>query len=363
MHFGAHIEEIARRAKVTLISDEIEKISGFCHKYQLTSFSVRIERKIHLINDFFALMVLIGLFKKYKFDAVHSIMSKAGLLSMLAAFIVGIPVRIHTFTGQYWVNKVGLYRYLLMFMDRLTASCATNLIADSRSQIKLLVNSKVVNSNKISILGEGSIAGVDVEKFKYDPIRRKKVREELDISLDATVFIFLGRLNDDKGVSDLVNAYLSLPVIKKNYFLLLVGPNEGGSHDDLLVPNIMASNNIKCIEFTNEPEKFLSIADVICLPSYREGFGNVLIEAAAAKVPSVASKVCEETGALVHEVSGIVHEVGNIKQIAHSMSMLGEDMNYRNQLGSQAMLRVHANFNRAHVSDLFIKFYRNLGLV
>ena len=363
VHFGGHIEAISKRANVVLACDGIENISGFCDANNLTVFSVRIERKIHLINDLLALISLIKLFKKYNFDAVHSIMSKAGLLSMIAAFVVGIPIRIHTFTGQYWATKVGIYRHFLVLMDRLTAFFATNLIADSYSQVDLLTNFKIVKRRKISVLGDGSIAGVDVQKFKYDPVMGKRIREDLNIKDDATVFLFLGRLNDDKGVCDLLYAYLSLPIIQRNYYLLLVGPNEGGCHDDLLTPELMHSSNIRRIDFTDSPQNFLAATDVICLPSYREGFGSVLIEAAAAKVPSVASRVCEGTGAVVHESTGLIHDVGNVEQIALCMSRLGADKDFRERLGSQARLRALTRFNRADIVHLFMDYYHKLGLI
>ena len=163
---------------------------------------VKIERKISLLNDVKALFNLYRIFKKEKFDIVHSIMPKSGFLSMLAGFFARVPVRVHTFTGQVWKNSAGIKRFILKTMDKILAICATHILVDSPSQREFLISEGVVSREKSSVIGNGSMCGVDEKKFYFDEEARRSIRKTLGIASDDIVFFFLGRMNRDKGILD-----------------------------------------------------------------------------------------------------------------------------------------------------------------
>jgi glycosyltransferase involved in cell wall biosynthesis len=193
----------------------------------------------------------------------------------------GIPSRFHTFTGQVWATKSGLARRFLMLMDWLIASLATCVLTDSRSQRDFLIANRIVKPEKIFVLGNGSVVGVDPTRFAPDREAREKGRRELGIGADEFVFLFVGRLNRDKGIADLLLAFAEIQRSHASMHLLLVGPDEGGYDAQIgELAGGMLRRNIHRIGFTDRPESCMAVSDVICLPSFREGFGSVLIEAA-----------------------------------------------------------------------------------
>ena len=220
-----HIEAMASRYAVTMISSaggEVisEQVLG------TRFFAVDIRREISPLADLCSLFHLFVLFRREKFALVHSLTPKAGLLTMLAAFLSRVPVRIHIFTGQVWVTRKGLGRSLLKALDRLIAMLATHVLADSHSQRRFLIAEGVVCENRIQVLADGSICGVDSGRFRPDSEVRQRIRQELQIPDDALVILFLGRLTRDKGVLDLAQAFAMLAADHRNLYLAIVGPDE-----------------------------------------------------------------------------------------------------------------------------------------
>ncbi|MBU2622429.1 MAG: glycosyltransferase family 1 protein, partial [Proteobacteria bacterium] len=173
-------------------------------------FPVRIERKISPWRDFLAICQMVRLFRRYRFQLVHSVTPKAGLLAMTSAFIAGVSVRIHTFTGQVWATRTGLSRWLLKNADRLIGWLATDALVDSASQRRFLLDEGVLLESKSDVLAQGSISGVDTSRFKPDETARTKIRIALSIPKEDIVFLYLGRLNRDKGLLDLASAFAGI---------------------------------------------------------------------------------------------------------------------------------------------------------
>ena len=141
---------------------------------------IEIARSIDLPKDVRALLRLFFSFRQERFDIVHSVTPKAGLLGMLAAMLARTPIRIHTFTGQVWATKRGPMRWLLRCLDRVLAQCATALLVDSHSQLVFLASEKIAKPDRMHVLGSGSISGVDTAKFKPDEIAREIVRSRVE---------------------------------------------------------------------------------------------------------------------------------------------------------------------------------------
>jgi glycosyltransferase involved in cell wall biosynthesis len=322
--------------------------------------SLRIERKISPLRDMTALFGLVRLFRTEGFDAVHSVTPKAGLLSMAAGWIAGVPRRSHTFTGQVWATSSGAKRWLLKAMDRLLVAFATNILADSRSQREFLVEQGVVSSEKSRVLEKGSISGVDTERFCPDPEERARTRESLGIRDDDLVVLFLGRLNRDKGVLDLAVAFSRVCINHGDLRLLMVGPDEGGMRDEIARLCGPCADNLRFREYTQEPERYMASADVFCLPSYREGFGSVIIEAAAAGVPAVGSRIYGITDAIDEGVTGLLHEAGNVEQLAGSLTRLIEDTELRRKMGEEARIRAHRDFSKERLTSAVLDYYKEI---
>jgi len=189
-------------------------------------YPVQIERRPAPLRDLAALWALFRFFRRTRLALVHSLTPKAGLLAMAAAFAAGVPVRLHTFTGQVWVTRRGWSRGLLKSADRAIALLATDLLLDSPSQQDFLMGEGVLRPGMSSVLADGSIGGVDTVRFAPDVVVRKAVRAELGIPDEGVLFLFVGRLTLDKGVLELAQAFRRVSSSMDGTYLVLVGPDE-----------------------------------------------------------------------------------------------------------------------------------------
>ena len=355
-----HIAMLAEQYEVMLIANGTEQeFSSILNKH-VRFIPINIARKVSLWQDMEALFHLHRIFRKERFDVVHSLMPKTALLAMLAAFVAGVPHRIHTFTGQVWANKTGAVRFGLKMLDKLIGKCATGLLTDSLSQRQFLLDQHVAEADKIIVLGNGSVCGVDVERFKPNIEIRNQIRADLGIPENAVVYLFLGRLNKDKGVQDLAHAFAALADDISNAHLLVVGPDEGGM--DMMLQHILDKclGQFHRVGFTNEPENYMACADVFCLPSYREGFGSAVIEAAAVGVPAVASNIYGLADAVKDGETGILHQPKNIQEIEQALLTLTHDKELRQRMSRQAMARVHTFFSTDVIVAAMRDYYKKL---
>ena len=317
-----------------------------------------IERSIRPLKDLIALAHLYKIFRERKFDAVYSVTPKAGLLAMMAAKLTGTPIRIHTFTGQVWATQSGLPRFVLKCIDGITARFATHVLTDSESQRQFLISEHVISEKHSQVLADGSISGVNLKRFKPDPQVRKEIRNHLGVPNAAILLLFLGRLNRDKGVLDLAKAFLPLATENLQIHLAFVGPDEDDLRPAILQICSSYADQVHFVNYTDTPECYMAAADVFCLPSYREGFGSVVIEAAAVGVPSVASRIYGLTDSVQEGLTGLLHEPGNIQSIYSCLKELVEFPDKRLAMGKAAEQRAIKDFSSQRVTTAFLEFLR-----
>jgi len=316
------------------------------------------DRKINIFNDLISLLKLTYIFFKEKPNAVHSITPKAGLITILASCLTITPIRIHTFTGQVWKNKKGFIRFILRTFDFLIGRLTTFNIIDSQSQKEFLLSQGVIKNNNSIVFGSGSVAGVDLKKFKKSKIVKTRVRNTLSIPQDSFVFIFLGRLNYDKGVLDL--AYAFSKIDNKDVFLIIVGPDEDNLTNAIKKCCKNKINNLRIIDHSSSPQEFLNASDVICLPSLREGFGSVLIEAASIGIPSIASNIDGICDAVQQNKTGILYNHIEKDALLNSMVRLLDNPKLLKMLGLNARDRVVKQFDSNILTKYWIRFYLDL---
>ncbi|HEX2868275.1 MAG TPA: sugar transferase [Ignavibacteriales bacterium] len=354
-----HIEALSEEHEVYLAGNFSRADMPIINGLKIYGFmSIPVNRKIKPAQDVKAIIKLAEYFRKMKFSAVHSVTPKPGLASALAGRLAGVPKRIHIFTGQVWHTRKGLFRGLLKTIDRLTASLSTDVLVDGCSQREYLINEGVIKKEYSQVFGKGSISGVDLRSFKPDADLRSEIRKSLNIPDEKIVFLFLGRMNRDKGIVELIEAFRRLREINPSVFLLLAGFDE-----ESLVP--YAAERLSSDDFyfygpTQKPHELYQACDVFCLPSHREGFGSSVIEASASAKAVIASDTYGLMDALIDNETGLRHKTGDVDSLFGKMRRLAENKELRVMLGEKGLKYVKENFSSEIITAHWLRFYREL---
>jgi lipopolysaccharide/colanic/teichoic acid biosynthesis glycosyltransferase/glycosyltransferase involved in cell wall biosynthesis len=354
---GPQLRAMQDRYDVTVAVNS--RASGLLHEMGVTGTVVPmpIGRPISIVADAWALCSLVRLMRRQRFDLVHSMTPKAGLLAMGAAWLSRIPVRLHTFTGQVWATRKGFSRAILKMADRAIARCATYTLADSASQREFLIREQIVAPDRIAVLGSGSVSGVDATRFRPDGSRRRQVREQFQIPDAGVVLLFVGRLSRDKGVLDLAKAFAAVAAEFPVLHVLVVGPDEEGLRPAVARVCATYCKRLHFIDYTTAPEDVMAASDILCLPSYREGFGSVVIEAAAAGLPAVASRIYGLVDAVVDGQTGLLHEPGDVADLAACLRQVVGNAGLRCALGSAARDRALRDFQPSVLTSSLLDLY------
>lgn len=278
---------------VCAISSEKEKLIDFAQTEGIRYSYMPMHRDISLVSDVCCLLRFIWLFIKERPHIVHGNTPKASMLSMVAAWLTRRPVRIYMCHGLRYQTATGNFRRILMFMEELSCSCATQVICVSEGVRKQLVVDGLCKENKGKVVGYGTAGGVDVDYFARDAISGvPNKRTELGIPKDAFVFSFVGRIVKDKGINELVAAFDKLSQ-EYHVSLILVGSQERDLDPiDMKTEEMIKGNNhIHAVGRQSDVRPYLAASDAFVLPSYREGVGMVLLEANAMDVPCIASDI------------------------------------------------------------------------
>jgi len=356
-HLPYIVEALREKYSVIVMvnmSNNVDSIQGLPDG--VLYLDTKMERKIDLLADIRTAFLLFKYLKRDGVSIVYSVSPKAGLLGMFVSRILKIPIRIHTFTGQVWQTKTGLLKILLKIFDKIIYRFSTKVIVDSRSQRLFLLQHKVISQERSIVIGSGSLGGVNTRLFSPNIINRSAIRQKMSVGLDNIVYLFVGRLDVDKGILELVKAYSEVSKNVSKTSLWLVGPVE--TDIDVLLDLIkkLKINSILFMPYTTAPEKFMAAADVFCLPSRREGFGTVIIEAAACGIPAIGSRIYGLTDAIVHEETGFLVDMGNINALTDKMILLGSDNSLRQRLGHTAMKRAHSLYSQEIVVQGLLDF-------
>lgn len=281
---------------------------------------VPIRRNINILTDFYAIFLTVINLLRHRPSILLSITPKAGIISAISGYLCGVRHRIHYYTGQIWATSGGLSRILLKSLDFLIYKLSTDVLVDSHSQLQYLVSAGVLATGKSQVLGRGSICGVDPQRFHPNRSARERYRLAHSICENDVLIVYLGRLKADKGIVDLVNAML--PIISEygqRIRLFIVGADEENLTPCLLEMTKDVFKSITILPETDSPETVLQAADLLCLPSHREGFGQVIIEAAACGVPSVASNIYGLRDLIDLGVISWTHKQGDIAEMQEAI--------------------------------------------
>lgn len=336
-------------------SSEIEGLNLSGYK------SIEIERRPNIKKDLKALGELLRYFKEMNFDSVQAQASKPSLLTAIAAKQAGIPVRIRIFTGQIWCNMTGFKRQIFKIIDRLTVRLNTHILADGKPQMEYLIEQGIVKREKIRVLGNGSICGVDASKFNPNIEERREVRKELGYADNDVVYTFLGRLRKEKGIREILSAFNKLVVECPQARLILFGRDEDNCTSWLKeFPNINDGSKVNIYGYTNQPYRMLQAGDVYMLPSYREGFGMSVLEASCMKLPVICSDIYGMADTFVDGVTGLKCKVRDDETLYECMKKMYGDKELREKMGLAGRYRVEELFPKELVTKAWTAFYKEI---
>lgn len=381
--------------EVVAVSGEDEHLRTVAEREKVRTVPLTMQRNISPLQDLISLWKLFWLFRKEKPQIVHSITPKAGLLSMLAAKLAGVPVRIHTFTGLIFPSKSGLLQKILIQMDRLLCSCATQVYPEGEGVKQDLIEYKIT-SKPLKVIANGNVNGIDTNYFSKEKVsaqEQQALRRELGIGENDFVFIFVGRLVGDKGINELVTAFKHLtisssavenqiavvnnrqlttdnsqltthchpePVEGPHLKLLLVGPLET-ELDPLQTETLAAienNPNIISVGFQKDVRSYFAISDCLVFPSYREGFPNVVLQAGAMGLPAIVTDINGSNEIVPDGENGIVIPAKNSNLLLEAMKKVMEDSQFYTQLQTNTRPMIVSRYEQQVVWEALLEEYK-----
>lgn len=345
--------------EIVAVSSPGEEMKVLEKREGVRTVAIPMERRISLVKDFISLIRLIILFAKEKPDMVHSITPKAGLLSMLAAWITRVPVRMHTFTGLVFPTATGKMQKLLIAMDRLTCFCATHINPEGEGVKRDLVDYKIT-SKPLHIIANGNVNGIDLEYFDRTPeVMEKAWSYRVE---GIFTFCFVGRMVKDKGINELVHSFLRLYQDNDRIRLLLVGSFE--RELDPVLPEveelILHHPGICSVGFQGDVRPFLAASDALVFPSYREGFPNVVIQAGAMGLPAIVTDIngCNEI--VLPEQNGVVIPPKNEQALYEAMKYFVTHPEDVEKMVANARSLIASRYEQRMVWDALLAEYKSI---
>ncbi len=349
---------------VIAISSFRKDLNNLQNQEGIKTISLDMTRNISPIKDLVSLIKMVKILKKECPDVVHSHTPKAGFISMLASAYCKIPHRLHTVGGLPLMETTGFKKKILLFVEWFTYKCATKIYPNSYGLKKYILQNISIPKKKILVIGSGSSNGIDTNYFsRSDEVRRAANLYKKEFSLEKMFnFIFVGRIVKDKGIAELSSAFIKLNDKYKNTRLLLLGWEESDLDP---IPKetkeiIKENKNILNLGFKEDIRPYLAASNCLVLPSYREGFPNVVLQAGCMEIPSIVTNIngCNEI--ITHEVNGLLIEPKNQASLYMAMERIFLDKILCNKLAKSSRKKVVEKFEREIFYDKLIDQYSNL---
>lgn len=336
---------------------DLEKEEGCKH------IIVPMTRSITPIRDIISFFKLVSVLRKYKPDIVHTHTPKAGLLGMLAAWILGVKLRIHTVGGLPLMIETGFKRWLLIQTEKLTYFGATEVWPNSRSMMNFIIDNKLTKPEKLAVIDNGSTNGIDLVKFS-----RQNVNEEIKNKKIASLpqmkglkILCVGRMVKDKGIEELVTVFEKL---QKQYALqlILVGPFE--PHLDPLssvtLDTIINNHRITHVSWSDSIEYYMALADIFIHPSHREGFPNVILQAGAMHLPVICSNIPGNADIIQNEKTGLMFEVKNEDDLYNKLKFAIQNKERTERIAHTLFEEVTQLYSRKRIHEVILHTYNRL---
>ena len=329
----------------------------------IRTINVPMHREISLLSDLKSLWELIKVFRKERPFIVHTNTPKGSLLSLLAAKITGVPHRIYLVTGLRYQGTTGLFRLILMTMERISCFCATKVIPEGNGVKKTLYQDHIT-SKPLDVIHYGNINGKDTSYWSMgqSPETREEIRKKLGIKEDDFVFVFIGRIVNDKGMHELA---LSMKRLNQEYphcKVILVGrfEQELDPLPEEDVQYFQTNESIKCVGVQMEVRPYYAAADALVFPSYREGFPNVVLEAGAMGLPSIVTDIngCNEV--IEEGVNGVIIPSKDADALYDAMKYFLDNSQKIQEMAKSSRKVIQERFEQKDLWKALLNMYKSL---
>lgn len=347
---------------VFLIGSPGEGLDQISQREGVTTIAVPMEREMSPLRDLQSLWRLFRVLRQLRPQVVNAGTPKAGLLAMIAAWCLRVPVRLYSQWGLRLETTTGLKRAVLTWAERISAFCAHQVLCNSDSLKLTCIELGLSSRRKTCVLGSGSTNGVDGERFHPAPAPdrgRAARRQALGLNPHAPVVGFVGRLTRDKGIVDLFRSFERLSVEFSDLQLLLVGDFETGD----AVPaetmrQLQTHPRVVITGYVNDTSSYYSLFDLLAFPSYREGFPNVVLEASASGLPIAAYAATGTVDAVRDGETGLLAPVGDIEALAAAIRSYLADPQLRHAHGTAGRRRVVEQFQPEMLWETLLHCYQ-----
>ncbi|MFN3942988.1 MAG: glycosyltransferase family 4 protein [Flavobacterium sp.] len=347
--------------KTYLLAPYSERSAKFCENEGCEHLVINIEREISIWKDLKTLLQIIAIFYRVKPDIVNLGTPKVSLLGMIAAYITGVKKRIYTCRGFRFEHEKGIKKNILIYMEKITAFFSHQVICISNSVQKMGIEYKIFNSKKSLVINYGSSNGVNLELFNQNNIAPSdteilKTKYQLN---DSFIFGFVGRIVDRKGINELFQVFSEIYESNNSVRLVLVGPFE---MDQIANKNLVNEINVHpgIVNIgrvtQNEVPNYMSVIDVFVLPAWWEGFGNVLIQAAAMGVPVISTNATGTKDAVSDNFNGVLIPIKDKVKLKNTMMLMYENSSLRAEMGKNG-IKWAQNFKREDIWNAMHQLY------
>lgn len=380
------LKMLSEHFEVVAISSPDKELKWIEEREGVRTIAVPMERHISIVNDLKSLLKMIRVFRKEKPYIVHSMTPKAGLISMLAAKICGVPVRMHTYTGLVFPTTTGMKQKILIWMDKLLCACATYINPEGQGVANDLKKFKITKK-PLHIIGNGNVRGIDAEYWRkgvsvsigvglssgtiyneatnlHKELLINENDNEDENSLIKTrqspfTFVFVGRIVGDKGINELIEAFKRLKPHSAK--LILVGPYE--EHLDPIKPETKSeidnNPNIEWVGMQSDVRPFYEQADAFVFPSYREGFPNTVLEAGAMGLPSIVTNINGANEIIIPEENGLIIPSKDADALYQAMQRFIDEPDLIAKMKVNARPMVIDRFEQKYIWNELLKVYQS----